>query len=143
MIKPPFGFDGSKFAAKYNLDPFKDFYIDGSSFLVCPSYPDLIASDLLDCLVDTPSPYEVFYKPIQTPALYAEDIFVSSRDIKDDPDEAFAEALQETRKEKGQPKSLDLITRSALKALERSREDIKDLKKTISDLEKRLKKLEK
>jgi len=139
----PANFDGQKFASKYNLDPFTDFYSDGNGNLICPSLPNLTDADLLDCITDPPSQYEVFKKPIQTPALYAEDIFVSSRKVKDDPDEAFEEAKQETRKPKGQPKSLDLISRSTLKALEQSREKIKELEQTIAALEKRLKKLEK
>ena len=143
MITLPDNFDGAKFAQKYNLNPFTDFYSDGNGNLICPSLPDLTDADLLDCLTDPPSPYAVFDTPIQTPALYAEDIFVSSRYIKDDPEEAFQEALQESQKQKGQPKSLDLISRSMLKALEKSRDEIKELKKTVDALEKRLKKLEK
>jgi len=85
----------------------------------------------------------IFQLAIATPALYAQDIFVSSRKVKDDPDEAFEEAKQETRKPKGEPKSLDLISRSTLKALEQSREKIKELEQTIAALDKRLKKLEK
>lgn len=147
-IKLPegFEFDGAKFGIKFlpnfNPDiPDNRFWFDGEDFLVCPSLPDNV--DISDCQVDPPSPYEIFEKPIQTPALYAQDIFVSSRKVKDDPDEAFEEARQETLKPKGQPKSLDLISRSTLKALEQSREKIKELEQTIAALDKRLKKFEK
>lgn len=84
---------------------------------------------------------EIFAKPIVTPAVYADDIFVSSRNIKDDPDEAFAEALAETGKTKGEPKSLDLIARSTLKAVQNERKKIKALEATIKELDDRLKKL--
>ena len=79
---------------------------------------------------------QVFVLPIRTPAIYAEDIFVSSRKIKDDPDEAFLEAITESEKPHGQDKSLDLITRSQTKI-------IKELLRQITALEKRVKKLEK
>lgn len=49
----PEKFDGKKFADKYNLDPFVDFRGDGNGNLICPSLPNLLASDLLDCVVDT------------------------------------------------------------------------------------------
>lgn len=74
-----------------------------------------------------------FFTQIETPALYAQDIFVTSRDIKDDPDEAFVEAKAETEKSKGAPKSLDLISRSTLKAVEKAREEIGDLKQKLRD----------
>jgi len=100
--------------------------------------------DRIDIEVETIQPQnKKYFVPIETLALYADDVFVSSRDIKDDPDEAFTEALDETKKSKGQPKSLDLISRSTLKALEKARNEIKDLEATVKDLEKRLKKLEK
>lgn len=117
-MNKPTNFDGAKFAAKYNLDPFRDFYDDGNGNIICPSLPNLSDADLLDCVTDPPSPYEVFKKPIVAPAIYADDIFVSSRKIKDDPEEAFAEALVETGKAQGEPKSLDLISRSTLEALQ-------------------------
>jgi len=79
---------------------------------------------------------EVFALPIETPALYADDIFVSSRTIKDDPDEAFAEALAEASKAKGQAKSLDLIARSSAKMLEKLRAQVKELEKRVKKLEK-------
>lgn len=87
--------------------------------------------------------YREFDKPIKTTALYADDVYVSSRDINPDADAAFLEAIQETEKEKGQAKSLDLIARSALKALEKARREIYELKATVKEIEKRLKKLEK
>lgn len=132
MTKIPINFDGAKFAAKYDLDPFKDFY-DSKGELICPSLPDLTDDDLLDCLADPLSKVEIFSKPIRTPALYADDVYVSSRDIKDDPDEAFVEAKAETEKSKGAPKSLDLISRSTLKAVEKAREEIGDLKQKLRD----------
>lgn len=87
--------------------------------------------------------YREFDKPIKTTALYADDVFVSSRDIKDNPDEAFVEAKTETEKAKGEAKSLDLIARSALKVLEKARREIDELKAAVKEIEKRLKKLEK
>lgn len=81
--------------------------------------------------------------PIRTPALYADDVYVSSRDIKDNPDEAFAEAIAETEKAKGKPKSLDLISRSTLKAVEKAREEIGDLKQKIKTMEDDIKDLKK
>lgn len=142
MIKPP-NFDGAKFAAKYNLDPFKDFYDNGKGEIICPSLPNLVDADLLDCLPDPPPDKEIFSLPIQAPAIYADDVFVSSRDINHDADAAFAEAIQETQKSKGQPKSLDLISRSTLKALEKARREIDELKAAVNELEKTVKKLEK
>lgn len=133
MPKIPANFDGAKFATKYNLDPFKDFYDNGKGEIVCPSLPDLVDADLLDCIADPLPDKETFSRPIQAPAVYADDIFVSSRDIKDDPDEAFVEAINETKKSKGHPKSLDLIARSTLKALEKAREEIGDLKQKLRD----------
>ena len=70
-----------------------------------------------------------FKLPLRAPSITVDDIFVESRDIKDDPNEAFAEALAEAGKAKGQAKSLDLIVRSMLRKIEQ--------------LEKRLSKLEK
>ena len=74
-----------------------------------------------------------FDLPIRTPALYANDVFVSSRDINPDADAAFIEAKTETEKAKGEPKSLDLISRSTLKAVEKAREEIGDLKQKLRD----------
>lgn len=135
MKKPP-DFDGAKFAVKYNLDPFIDFYDNGKGEIICPSLPDLVDTDLLDCLADPLPDKEIFFRPIQAPALYADDIFVSSRKIKDDPDEAFAEAVAESEKPHGEAKSLDLITRSQTQM-------IKELHRKIVELEKHVKKLEK
>lgn len=80
---------------------------------------------------------------LKPPVLTVSDIIVQSRDINPDADDAFAEAKAETSKPKGQPKSLDLILRSTIKALEKAREEIKELEATVKDLEKRIKKLEK
>ena len=79
---------------------------------------------------------QTFEIPIQAPAIYVEDIFVSSRKIKDDPDEAFAEVEFESEKPHGEPKSLDLIARSHTRM-------IRKLQNENDKLEKRLKKLEK
>ena len=90
----------------------------------------------------TPDPLpdkEIFVLPIRAPAVYADDIYVSSRDIKDNPDEAFAEALAETKKSKGQPKSLDLISRSTLKALEHAMKEIERLSLDVEQLKKKIK----
>lgn len=138
MIKPD-NFDGAKFAAKYNLDPFRDFYDNGNGEIVCPSMPDLVDADLLDCLADPLPDKEIFSRPIQAPAVYAEDIYVSSRDIKDDPNEALAEALTETKKRKGEPKSLDIISRSTLKALEHAIKEIDKLRLEVERLKKKIK----
>lgn len=116
----------------------------GNGDVEIQSRPDIAA--IIAAHDPTPDPLpekEIFLRPIQAPALYAEDVFVSSRDVKDDPDEAFIEAKAETEKAKGEPKSLDLISRSTLKAVEKAREEIKALEATVKDLEKRLKKLEK
>lgn len=131
MVKKPKNFDGKKFCEKYNLTVI-DFYAEDDN-LICPSLPDLVDADLLDCLPDPPPDKEIFSLPIQAPAIYADDIFVSSRDVKDDPDEAFVEAKAETEKAKGEPKSLDLISRSTLKAVEKAREEIKELKQKLKD----------
>lgn len=132
-MKKPANFDGAKFSKKYNLDPFMDFYDNGKGEIICPSRPDLVDADLLDCIADPLPDKEIFSRPIQSPAVYADDIFVSSRDINHDADAAFAEAIQETKKEKGQAKSLDLISRSTLKAVEKAREEIGDLKQKLRD----------
>lgn len=137
MIKPA-NFDGTKFATKYNLDPFRDFWDDGRGNIVCPSLPDLTDADLLDCIADPLPDKEIFSKPIQAPAIYADDVFVSSRKIKDDPEEAFAEALAETEKT-GEPKSLDLISRSTLRALEHAMKEIKKLRLEVDQLKKKVK----
>lgn len=139
MLKIPANFDGAKFAAKYNLDPFKDFFDNGKGEIICPSLPNLVDADLLDCIADPLPDKEIFARPIQAPAVYADDIYVSSRDIKDNPDEAFAEALAETKKSKGQPKSLDLISRSTLKALEHAMKEIERLSLDVEQLKKKIK----
>lgn len=54
MPLKPHNFDGEKFAKKYNLDPFGDFYDDGKGNIICPSLPNLTDTDLLDCLLDPP-----------------------------------------------------------------------------------------
>jgi len=136
MPNIPNNFDGAKFALKYNLRERGDFHDDGHGYLICPTLPNLTNDDLLDCIIDPPPSEQVFALPIRTPAIYAEDIFVSSRKIKDDPDEAFLEAITESEKPHGQDKSLDLITRSQTKI-------IKELLRQIAALEKRVKKLEK
>lgn len=92
--------------------------------------------------VIVPDVYE-YLQSIKTPAIYADDVFVSSRDIKDDPNEAFMEAIRETGKAKGEPKSLDLISRSALKALERAREEIVSLKREIKTMADEIKDIKK
>ena len=136
MPNIPNNFDGAKFALKYNLRERGDFHDDGNGNLICPTLPNLKNDDLLDCIIDPPPSEQVFALPIRTSAIYAEDIFVSSRKIKDDPDEAFLEAITESEKPHGQDKSLDLITRSQTKI-------IKELLRQIAALEKRVKKLEK
>ncbi len=83
--------------------------------------------------------YQNFVLPIKAPALYADDVFVSSRDIKDDPLEALAEALTETKKGKGKPKSLDMIARSTLKALEHAMKEIDKLRLDVEKLRKKVK----
>ncbi len=67
------------------------------------------------------------------PVLIVSDIIVQSRDIKADADAAFEEAKAESDKGKGEPKSLDLISRSTLRALEKAREEIKELKQKLKD----------
>jgi len=83
--------------------------------------------------------YQDFSLPIKTPAVYAEDIYVSSRKIKDDPDEALAEALTEAKKARGEPKSLDLISRSTLRALEHAMKEIDKLRLDVEQLKKKVK----
>lgn len=116
---------------------------DGKSWRAITSEADLLPGETW---TETPPPSEpeegeqlIFAKPIVTPALYADDVFVSSRDIKDDPEEAFAEALTETNKSKGQPKSLDLIARSTLKALEYAMKEIEQLRLEVDQLKKKVK----
>lgn len=135
-VQIPSNFDGAKFGAKYFVDfnpdlPDIRFWVDANGYLVCPS---LESADLSDCIIDPPPSEQVFALPIRTPAIYAEDIFVSSRKIKDDPDEAFSEAIEESEKPRGEAKSLDLITRSQTKM-------IKELLRRITALEKIVKKL--
>jgi ABC-type phosphate/phosphonate transport system substrate-binding protein len=104
------------------------------------SRPDIAA--IIAAHDPTPDPLpekEIFLRPIQAPALYAEDVFVSSRDIKDDPLEALAEALTETQKGKGKPKSLDMIARSTLKALEHAMKEIDKLRLDVEQLKKKVK----
>lgn len=99
------------------------------------AYLDNMADDIwrdAEARGEAPQTEEIIQRPIRTPALYADDVFVSSRKIKDDPDDAFDEAMAETSKD-GQPKSLDLISRSTLKALEQAREHIKDLRQKLKD----------
>jgi len=84
---------------------------------------------------------QVFVLPIRTPAVYAEDIFVSSRKINDDADEALDEAILESEKAHGEPKSLDLIARSTVKKVSELKQKIVDLEDKIDKLDKRLKKL--
>lgn len=96
--------------------------------------------DRIDIEVETiQPPNKKYFVPIETPALYAEDIFVSSRDIKDSPDEALAEALTETKKARGEPKSLDLISRSAIKILEHAMKEIKNLRLEVDQFKKKVK----
>jgi len=85
---------------------------------------------------ETPQTEIAFELPIRAPSITVDDIFVESRTIKDDPDEAFAEALAETSKAKGQAKSLDLIARSSAKMLEKLRAQVKELEKRVKKLEK-------
>lgn len=70
---------------------------------------------------------------LNPPVLTVSDVIVQSRDINADADTAFEEAKAESDKGKGEPKSLDLISRSTLKAVEKAREDIKELKQKLKD----------
>jgi len=79
---------------------------------------------------------EVFALPLRAPSITVGDIFVESRDIKDDPYEALAEAMNEASKGKGSAKSLDLIARSSLRMIDK-------LRRQVAVLEKRLDKLDK
>lgn len=99
-----------------------------------------VTGDRIDVDADVvPPENEKYFVPIETPALYADDVFVSSRDIKDDPLEALAEALNETKKEKGEPKSLDIIARSTLRALEHAMKEIDKLRLDVEQLRKKVK----
>jgi len=98
--------------------------------------------------VDKGGRIDIDVEEIAAPIIYktevhATDFLVSSRDIKDDPEEASAEALTETNKSKGQPKSLDLISRSTLKVLGKMRDDMAAMQDEIKNLKKRIKDLEK
>lgn len=53
MTNIPQNFDGGKFARKYNLDV-TDFRVLATGEILCPSLPNLTASDLLDCVADYP-----------------------------------------------------------------------------------------
>lgn len=77
------------------------------------------------------------------PVLTVSDVIVQSRDINADADTAFEEAKAESDKGKGEPKSLDLISRSTLKAVEKAREEIGDLKQKIKTMEDDIKDLKK
>jgi hypothetical protein len=48
MAKIPIYFTGSKFMAKYGITDPRSFHIDDE--LVCPAFPNLTDSDLLDCV---------------------------------------------------------------------------------------------
>lgn len=141
MPNIPNNFDGAKFALKYNLRERGDFHDDGHGYLICPTLPNLTNDDLLDCIIDPPPTEQIFALPIRTPAVYAEDIFVSSRKINDDADEALDEAILESGKAHGEPKSLDLIARSTVKKVSELKQKIVDLEDKIDKLDKRLKKL--
>jgi hypothetical protein len=69
---------------------------------------------------------QVFHLPLRAPSITVKDVFVESRQIKDDPAAALAEALTEASKPLGTAKSLDLIARS--------------LAVVVADIEARLKK---
>ena len=116
---------------------------DGKSWRAITSEADLLPGETATATPPPSEPEEgeqlIFVKPIVTPAVYAEDIFVSSRDIKDDPLEALAEALTETKKGKGEPKSLDMIARSTLKALEHAMKEIDKLRLEVEQLKKKVK----
>ena len=106
-----------------------------------PDVAALIAAH--DPSPEPPPTEEIFNLPIRTPAVYADGIFVSSRKIKDDPDEALDEAVLESEKEHGTPKSLDLISRSTAKNVVALRQKVRYLEDLVDKLEKRIKKLEK
>lgn len=93
-------------------------------------------------VIDKGGRIDIDVEEIATPIIYktevhATDFLVSSRDIKDGPEEAFAEALAET--EKVEPKSLDLIARSSLRALEHALKEIKKLRSEVDQLKKKVK----
>lgn len=137
MIKIPQNFDGAKFAAKYSLDPFKDFYVNRGD-LICLSLPNLTEEDLLDCLVDPPSPFIEFEKPISAP-----DFIVSTPEIKNDPFEALQEAVAEMEKGKGNKKSIALITLSQAKYLKHLERQVDKLEKKLEKMDAEIEKLKK
>jgi len=119
-IRIPPDFDGAKFAKKYSLDPLTDFYDDGHGNLACPSLPNLTETDLLDCIVDPPSPFIEFDKPVAAP-----DFFVSTPKINDDPELALDEAIAEMEKGEGTEKSIPLIVLSLAKYLASKKSKLK------------------
>lgn len=50
QVMIPDGFNGAKFARKFNLDHFTDFVLRPGGILDVPSLPDLTESDLTDCV---------------------------------------------------------------------------------------------
>jgi len=138
MPKIPHNFDGGKFAAHYGISTYDFTVMSESGELVCESLPKLTDEDLsLFVVVDKPQKSEeIFDLPIRAPSITVGDLFVESRNIKDDPDEAMDEAMAEADKGKGKAKSLDLIARSSLRMIDK-------LRRQVAVLEKRLDKLDK
>lgn len=101
MPLKPLNFDGEKFAKKYNLDPFRDFYDDGKGDIICPSLPNLTNTDLLDCIIDPP------------------------RQINDDPEKALDEAIAVMENSAESPKSIAFISLSIAKYLKSKRNKLK------------------
>ena len=84
--------------------------------------------DRIDIEVETIQPQnKKYFVPIETPALYADDVFVSSRDIKDDPDpeKALLNAIAEMEKGAGNPKSLYIMLGGVTKYLKSKKNKLK------------------
>jgi len=98
--------------------------------------PDVAAVIAAHDPTESQQPTEVIFDlPIRAPSITVGDLFVESRNIKDDPDEAMDEAMAEADKGKGKAKSLDLIARSSLRMIDK-------LRRQVAVLEKRLDKLD-
>lgn len=120
MPLKPEDFDGEKFAKKYNLDPFTDFRDDGKGNIICPSLPNLTDADLLDCIVDPPSPFIKFDKPVLAP-----DFIVATPPINPDPEQALLDAIAEMEKGEGSPKSLYIMLGGVTKYLKSKKDKLK------------------
>ena len=129
MPTKPADFDGEKFAKKYNLDPFKDFYDNGKGLIICPSLPNLTDADLLDCVTIWVSPpYQEFDKPIKAP-----DFLIASPEPEENAVMALEAVSRENKKQKGTAKIIGGMVRNMAVVIE---EQDKLIKSLIQEVEK-------